>query len=97
MRVFENRVLRGLFGPKRDEVIGKWKKKLHNEELSNLFCSSNIIPVIKSRRMGWARHVAGMEKRRVHTGFWWGNLRERDHLEDLDVDGRIMLIWIFKK
>jgi len=47
--------------------------------------------------MGWARHVAGMEKRRVHTGFWWGNLRERDHLEDLDVDGRIMLIWIFKK
>ena len=64
MRVFENRVLRGLFGPKRDEVIGKWKKKLHNEELSNLFCSSNIIPVIKSRRTRLAGHVACMRDRR---------------------------------
>jgi len=47
--------------------------------------------------MGWARHAAGMGKRRVHIGFWWGNLRKRYHLEDLGVDGRIMLTWIFRK
>jgi hypothetical protein len=49
--VFENRVLRRIFGPKRDEVMGDWKKKLHNEELHNLYSSPNIIRMIKSRRM----------------------------------------------
>jgi hypothetical protein len=57
--VFENRVLRRIFGPKRDKVTGKWKK-LHNEELNNLYSSSNIVRVIKSRRMRWARHVERM-------------------------------------
>jgi hypothetical protein len=57
--VFENRVLRRIFGPKRDEVIGGWRK-LHNEELHNLYCSPSIIRIIKTRRMGWAGHVARM-------------------------------------
>jgi hypothetical protein len=60
LRVFENRVLRRIFGPKRDDVTGDWRK-LHNEELHNLYSSPNIIRMIKSRRMRWARHVALME------------------------------------
>jgi hypothetical protein len=57
LRVFENRVLRRVFGPKRDEVTGGWRK-LHNEELHKLYSSSSIIRMIKSRRMRWAGHVA---------------------------------------
>ena len=57
VRVFENRVLRRVFGPKRDEVTGEWKK-LHNEELSDLYSLPNIVRVVKSRRMRWAGHVA---------------------------------------
>jgi hypothetical protein len=57
VRVFENRVLRRIFGPKRDEVTGEWRK-LHNEELHILFSSLNIIGQIKSRRMRWAGHVS---------------------------------------
>ena len=57
LRVFENRVLRRIFGPKRDEVTGEWRK-LHNEELKDLCSSPNIVRVIKSRRMRWAGHVA---------------------------------------
>jgi hypothetical protein len=56
-RVFEKRVLRRIFGPKRDEVTGGWAK-LHKEELHNLYFSPSIIIMIKSRRMRWARHVA---------------------------------------
>jgi hypothetical protein len=59
LRVFENRVLRRIFGPKKDGVIGEWKR-LHNEELNDLYSSPNIIRVIKSRRMRWAGHVARM-------------------------------------
>jgi hypothetical protein len=93
--VFENRVLRRIFGPKRDEARGEWRR-LHNEELNALYLSPNIIRVIKSRRMRWAGHVARMGKRGVHTGFWWGDLREGDHLGDPGIDGRIILKWIFK-
>jgi hypothetical protein len=63
MRVFENRVLRRIFGPKRDEVTGEWRR-LHNEELYALYSSPNIIRVIKSRRLRWAGHVARMGERR---------------------------------
>jgi hypothetical protein len=63
LSVFENRVLRRIFGPKRDEVTGEWRK-LHNEELHILYSSPNIIRQIKSRRMRWARHVARMEEER---------------------------------
>jgi hypothetical protein len=59
LRVFENRLLRKIFGLKRDKVIGGWRK-LHNEELHNLYCSPNIIRIIKSRRMRWAGHVPRM-------------------------------------
>jgi hypothetical protein len=63
--VFENRVLRRIFGPKRDEVTGEWRK-LHNEELHNLYSSSDVIRQVKSRRMMWAEHVARMgEERKV--------------------------------
>jgi hypothetical protein len=73
--VFENRVLRRVFGPKRDEVTGEWRK-LHNEELNGLYSLPNIVRVIKSRRLSWAGHVERMGE--VCTGFWWGSLRERD-------------------
>jgi hypothetical protein len=59
--MFENRVLRRIFGPKRNEVVGDWRK---NEELHNLYCSSSIIRVIKSRRMRLAGHVARMVEKR---------------------------------
>jgi hypothetical protein len=60
LRVFENRVLKRIFGAKGEEVVGSWIR-LHNEQLCNLYTSSNIIRVIKSRRMRWAGHVAHME------------------------------------
>jgi hypothetical protein len=66
LRVFENRVLRRVFGPKKDEVMGEWRK-LHNEELHNLYSSPDIIRHIKSRRMRWAGHVAHMgEERKLY-------------------------------
>jgi len=64
LRVFENVVLRRLFGPRRDEVTGEWRR-LHNEDLNDLYCSPNIVRVIKSRRMRWAGHVASMGEERV--------------------------------
>ena len=65
LRVFENMALRRIFGPRRNEVTGEWRR-LHNEELNDLYCSPNIVRVIKWRRMRWAGHVARMgEQRRV--------------------------------
>jgi hypothetical protein len=68
--VFENRVLRRIFGPKRDEVTGEWRR-LHNEELNDQYSSPNIIRVIKSRRM-WAVHVARMGEGRGAYRIWVG-------------------------
>jgi hypothetical protein len=94
LRVFENRVLRRIFGPRRDEVIKKWRK-LQNEELNDTYCSSNIFRVIKSRRIRWVEHVARIGERR--GVYWWGNLRQRDHLGDPGINGMIILRWIFRQ
>jgi hypothetical protein len=80
LRVFENRVLRRIFGPRRDKVTGGWRK-LHNVELHNSYSSPNIIRVIKSRRMRW-------ERREVCTKFWLESLKGRDLSEVLGADGR---------
>jgi hypothetical protein len=83
-------VLRRAFGPKRDEVTGKWRR-LHNKELYALYSSPNIIRVIKSRRLRWAGHVARMgERRGAYMALVW-KPEGRNHLEDPDVDGRIIL------
>ena len=95
LRVFENRVLRRMFGPKRDGVTGEWRK-LHNEELNDLYCSPNIVRLIKSRRMRWAEHVVCMGRGEEHKEILWESLREKDHLEDPDVGGRTILKYIFK-
>ena len=63
--MFENKVLRRIFGPRRDEVTGEWRK-LHNEELNGLYCSPNIVWVIKWRRMRWTGYVARMGEERVY-------------------------------
>jgi hypothetical protein len=74
--VFENRVLRRIFRPKRDEVTGEWRKS-HNKELHDLYSSPSIIRIIKSRRMRWADHVAGMGRRETRIYYWWESQRER--------------------
>jgi len=71
-------------------------RKLRNEELHDLYSSPNVIPLIKSRTR-LAGHVARMGRGDMHTGFWWGDLKVRDHLEDPSVDGSIILRWIFRK
>jgi hypothetical protein len=76
--VFENRVLRRIFGPKRDDVTGGWRK-LHNEELHGLYSSPSIIRVIKERRMRWAGHVARIGEVRGATIFWLGGLKGGYH------------------
>jgi hypothetical protein len=71
-------VLRRIFGPKRDEAIGGWRK-LHNEEHHNLYGSPSIIRTVESRRMRWAGDVARMGLRGMHVGFLWESRKERDH------------------
>jgi hypothetical protein len=73
--VFENRVLRRIFGPKRDEVARGWRK-LHNEELRDLYPSPSIIRIMKSRRMRWAGRVTRMGRRGTDIGYWWESQRE---------------------
>jgi hypothetical protein len=86
--VFENRVMR------RDEVTGGWRK-LHNEELHNLYSSPSIIRVIKSRRMGRAGHAARMGEKRNAYRILVG--KQRDHSEDPDADGWTVLKWILQR
>ena len=85
LRVFETRILRPIFGPKRDEK-GEWRR-LHNEELHSLYRSPNIVRVIKSRRLRWAGHVARMEESRSAFKILTG----------LGVDGRTILEWTLKR
>jgi hypothetical protein len=89
-------VLRRIFGSKWDEVTGEWRR-LHNEELNDLYSSPNIIRVIKSRKMRLAGHVAYMGERRGAYRILVGKPKEGDHLEDPGVDGRKILKWISKK
>jgi hypothetical protein len=92
LNVSENRVLRRIFGPQRDEIVGGWRK-LHNEDLHNLYFSTNIIRIIKSRRPILAGHIACMGG----IGIWWESQKERDLQEDPEVGGRIMLKCVLNK
>ena len=96
LRVFENRVLRRIFGPTRDEVTGEWRK-LHNEELKGLYSSPNIVREIKSRRMRWEGHVAHMGVGRGVYRVLVGKPEGRDRWVDPGVDGRIILGWTFRR
>jgi hypothetical protein len=95
LRVFQNRVLGRIFGPKRVEIAEDWRR-LHNGEFHNLYALHDIIRVIKSRRIRWMGHIA-LKGREMHTIFWLENLKERDHLEDLGIDGKTILEWISGK
>jgi hypothetical protein len=75
--VFENRVLRRIFGERRDEVTGGWRK-LHNEELRDLYASPSIIRIMKSSRMRWAGYVDEWKRKGKRIGYSWESQRERD-------------------
>ena len=96
LRVFENSVLKKINEPKMNGVTGEWRG-VYKQELYAVFCSPNISRGIKLKRMRWMRHVAGMGDRRSAHRILVGYLRERDHLEEIGVDGRIILKLIFKK
>jgi hypothetical protein len=91
--VFENRVLSRMFGPKRDEVTGQWRK-LHNWELHILYSSPDIIRQIKSRRMRWAGHMASMGEGENVYRILVGKPDGKSNLEDQGVDGRMGSKWI---
>jgi hypothetical protein len=95
LRFFENRMLRKIFGPERDEVSWE-RRRLYNEEIYDLHSSPNVIWVTKSRRMRRAGHTAHMGEKRGVKCFWWKNMGDRDHLEDLGLYGRITLKWILR-
>jgi hypothetical protein len=87
----EKRVLRRIFGSKRDEMTGGWRT------LHNLYSSPSIIRMIKSRRMRWAEHVVRVGRREMHMGYWSESQVERNHWEDQCVDGWTILKWILER
>jgi len=91
LRVFESRALRKIFGPKREEVKGE-RRQLRSEELNDRYFSPSIVRVIKWRRMRWNGHVTNMGERRAVYRVFVGKSEE-----DPDIDGRIILRWIFRK
>ena len=93
VRVFENGVLRGIFGLKGKDKTEQWRKE-HVEELIDLYRSPNIYRSIQSRKMICSGHVARMGSIEIYTEFWWVIIRERVHLEDPDINMRIILKWI---
>jgi hypothetical protein len=95
LRVFENGALKRIFGSKRDEVTGEWRR-LHNKELYALYSSPNIIQGIKSRRLKWAGHVAHMGERIGVYRALWGEPEGRRPL-GTGVDDRIILKWTFER
>jgi hypothetical protein len=76
LQIFDNRVFRNIFGPKRREVTGDWRK-MHDYDLRDLYASPNIILLIGQRKVRYLRHVTRMEEKRMHAAFWWGNLKEK--------------------
>ena len=93
--MFEDRVLRRIFGPRRDEVTGEWRK-VPNEEFNDLYCPPNIVQVIKSRSMRWAGHEACMWERRGVYRVLVGEREGKYHFGDPDVNGRNLLRCIFR-
>jgi hypothetical protein len=90
--VFENSARRKILGPKRDEVTGDWRR-LHKQELYNMYSSRNIIQAMKNEMS----HTSGMyENRRGSYRFFVRDMGEKGHLKDLGVDGKIILKWIFR-
>jgi hypothetical protein len=89
--VFENGVLRRMFGRKRDEVTGGWRK-LHIEKLLNLYTSPIINRMIKSKRIKLAGQISRMWGRETRIGYWWESQRERCHWEDQDIGRWIILM-----
>jgi hypothetical protein len=94
--LFENRVLRRIFGPKKNEATG-YSRKQHNEELHNMYYSPNIIRMIKSRRMRWQSMQHEWERRGIHARYWWESQKGRYHWEDQDVGVWTILKWILER
>jgi hypothetical protein len=87
--------LKRIFEPQRDEVLGGWRK-LHNEELHNLYSSPSIIRIIKLRRLSWTGHVTCMGRRGRHIERWWESQKERYHKGNQDMGWKIILKWILE-
>jgi len=96
LRVFENRVLRRIFGPKRETVTGEWRKP-NNEKINDLYCSPNIVQVIKSRKIRWVGHVSRNGERKGVHRVLVGKPEGKNHLEDSGIDETVILKSIFRK